>query len=733
MTFLYDSGVTDPDVRARCNIAKIVIARYREAVTWQGSERLGEHSLRQVLRNCYDQSNGIMDPGDREVAELLNANAYVNLTAMKTGVAQAFLVESLTPPDALPWVLEPTPLPELSESGVEETVALVKGRLFGEGFQGDLGRLAEDAAREVYLKEQDRAKRAARLMERKIFDQTVEGSWREALSGFIHNFVTYPYGIMHGPFPVRAPRLTWNGERVRPRSEVFYRWESVSPWDFWYSPDSPDTQRGTGVCLRKRYTRRHLLEMGKVRSYLRENVRDLLLETEGRPQYNFKWMSQNPDELNDQLVHWVRCGETIDALVHHGFFSGRELQEYGVRGLDAGDFYNASVTVIGGYTVQVHVPPPNTVLHRPVFTASFYRSRDRIPSRGIAQVLRDTERAYLAALRYLLRNMANAAEPLIEADVSRISKHMNDRDVANFTPGKVYLVESDPLAPSVPAIRPFLIPSNIGDYVRVMEFFMEMAERVTNIPAALHGTAVGTGANRTFRGMATLQSNAIKSLQDAVGNIDEGVFLPMGQLLYNYNLLYEKDPAIKGDCKVHAQGVAGLLQKEINRNNAMDILQVVGAVGAQMGLSAGPVVDWAVQQVLHSLGVPQEIAGQVRFGGGQGAPQDAGPSSPPSAAPAPPPAAGPPAATPLPPEIMAMMAAGAPPPGPVPPGVPRPPEAAGPPQGSVPPGVPLPPEALGIPQGLVPPGVPLPPEALGLPPGVPVPPSAMLLGSAPPY
>ncbi|MDR1079452.1 MAG: hypothetical protein LBQ79_00435 [Deltaproteobacteria bacterium] len=708
MTFSYDSGTDKPDVKAQDNLSRIAVARYREAVNWQGTELVGGRSLRQTLRECYDQSNGVLSPKDREVAELLKVNAHVNLTAMKTGVVQAFLMESLVSADDLPWVLAPTPVPQLSDSGIEDAVAEVKEAVFGQGFQGDLAALAEDVANRARLRERERSEEAARRMERLIFDQTVEGNWREAMGDFLYNFVTYPYAGLHGPFPVRASRLAWKGDRVRPAREIFYRWEAVSPWDMWYSPDSPDTQRGTGVCLRKRYTRRHLLEMAKVKSYIGKNVLALLTETETKERYNFKWMSPNPDQMDDQLVHWVRCGETIDALVHYGFFSGRELQEYGLSGLDAKEFYNASVTVIGGYTVQCHVMPSDTVMDRPVFTASFYRTRDRIPNYGIAQRLRDVERAYLVALRYMLLNAANASAPIMEVDYSRLAKHLKGEDIASFAPGSVIMAESDLGSSSQPAIRPLVIPSNVGDYVKIMDYFTELAHMVTNIPAALHGTAVGTGANRTFRGMATLQSNAVKSIQAAVDNIDRGVFGPMGRLIYSMNMLYEDDPDVKGDCLVHPQGSSGLLAKEIRRNDAMDLLQIVGTLNGMADL--GPIIEWSLRQIFNAMGVPNEIVSRIRFGG------DAPPPMP-GGEPAPPGTGGPPADLPAVPPEMA-----APPPG-------LPPEAMMPPPGAVPQG--LPPEAMMPPPGAVPPGLPpgLPPEAVMPPPAAPVAPAPAALPS----
>ena len=252
-------------------------------------------------------------------------------------------------------------------------------------------------------------------------------------------------------------------------------------------------------------------------------------------------MSENPDQPTQMLLEWVGGTATIDAMLHYGFFSGRELSEYGLSGLEDRRFYDAALTVIGGRTVQVLVAPDPSVSARPVYTASFYRNRDRIANEGLSQRLRDIERAFMVCLRYMMRNMANAYEPIYELDRDRLAPYADDETLLSIKPGTVLLANNDMGTANVTAIRSYPIPSNIGAFLQAADQFMEMAHYVTNIPAALHGTAVGTGANRTVRGMFNLQSNALKSLQAAVANIDESVFQPMGEHLYALNMLYADD------------------------------------------------------------------------------------------------------------------------------------------------------------------------------------------------
>lgn len=244
---------------------------------------------------------------------------------------------------------------------------------------------------------------------------------------------------------------------------------------------------------------------------------------------------------------------------------------------------------------------------RPVHTTSFYKTNDRIPSYGIAQKIRDVERCYMTTLRYLVRNADNSSAPIVEADYERISEFAGN-DLGKVVPGLMYLTKND-YGANGPAMRYYSVPSNMGAYINVMDYFSDVADRITNVPAALHGTAVGSGANRTFRGAAMLVNNATNAIQAAVGNIDEYVFTPMGELLYNYNMQYEKDPDIKGDCQIVARGVSGLLQKEIDRQNSYEVLQLIVAAAGQFAnfQNGDRIFAKAVNDTLDSVGFEEGL------------------------------------------------------------------------------------------------------------------------------
>lgn len=617
INWLQEVPSEDISVNAVDPLGDEVIRRFNGAVAWQSSEMVNGIPLRQCLQNCWEQLNGVMSAEDRERAEALGVNAMVNLTALKCGIANAYLTDSLTSGTSqLPWVIQPTPRPDISPVAADEILQELKTALFAGGIQSGAQMVeAIKMLKKVQKRrEEEKAKKSAEEMTLLIEDQCVEGGFQRALTDLLQYFPVYPYAVFAGPYITRAPRIVWGKNKPRIATEVFPTFRAISPFDFCYSPDSPDTQRGTCVFTRTLWTRRELLDAAQMASYLRDNVLEVLTQCDTNPDFNLSWLSRSPDDPKRNLSLWSSNVAPIEVLTHYGVMSGRELSKYNFSGLNDTEFYNCEIAMAGYRVIQVRVISDPRMQTRPIYTASFYRTGgDRIAGDGIAQRLRDIERAYISCLQYLMRNAANASAPLCEADYRRLSKYMTDEDLGHVVPGLMYLSESD-TANNSPALRFFNIPSNIPAYAQLMEMFMQLADRVSNIPASLHGEAVGSGAMRTFRGMSMLQGNATKALHAAVTNLSDGVFMPLGTNLYNTNMLYAKDSDVKGDSQILAKGVEGLLQKEMEKQSAMELLQVVGAVGAQLGqtVNLGGVVSWAVQKLVSSMGVPDDIVDSMR-------------------------------------------------------------------------------------------------------------------------
>ena len=609
-------------------LAAEVLRRFNGAVAWQSAELVNGKPLRTVLEQCWMQQNGIMSADAKERAEELGTNVYVNLTALKADIANAYLNDALTSSGnaSLPWIIQPTPRPDISPIAQDEVFIRIRTMIEQQAFNEDpvaLVAAIRQAKREMYEQESDKAQKSADAMTRLMEDQCAEGGFDRALTDFLQYFPIYPFAVFAGPYVTKAPRLIWGRTKPRLADEVFATFRAISPFDFCYSPDSPDTQRGTCIFTRTRWTRRELLNAASMPGYLHENVLKVLEDADNsNVDFNLSWLSRSPDDSRRTMALWASDVQPIDVLTHYGFFSGRELMKYNFFNLDANEYYNAQMSLVNGRVIEVKVFSDPKMATRPVYTASFYRTGgDRIAGDSIAQRMRDVERAYIACLMYLMRNAANASAPLCEADYKRIQRYMGENELGQLVPGSMYLVDSDYSNGNQPAFRFTDIPSNMPAYAQLLEMFMQLADRVTNIPAALHGEAVGSGAMRTFRGMSMLQGNAVKALHAAVENIANGVFRPFGELLYNTNMLYSHDIDVKGDSQIITKGADGLLQKEMERQSAMELLQVVGSAASGLGqmVNLAPVVEWSLMKLLGAMGVPDNILGQVNAVPPQGA------------------------------------------------------------------------------------------------------------------
>ena len=613
------SEIADIKASTHDPLAEEILRRFNSSVSWQSSEQVNGKPLREVLRNCWEQQNGILSCNDLERARSLGVEAVVNITALKVGVANSFMSDAFTSGSSeLPWVIQPTPRPDISPIARDNVLQEIKGLLFNNGISDskqliEAVRLAKNFTKK---KEVEEAMKASREMTSLMQDQCVEGKFHKAIKDFLQYFPVYPYAVFTGPYVTRAPKLVWGKNKPRLSTEVFPTFRAISPFDFCYSPDSPDTQRGTCVFTRSLWTRKELIDAAKLKSYLSDNVLEVLKQADTKQDFNLEWLSRSPDSVARDMALWHSNVSPIEVLTHYGVMSGRELQKYDIQGLDALEYYNCEIALVGYRVIQVKVLSDPNMNTRPIYTASFYKTGgDRIAGDGIAQRVRDIERAYHSCLMFLMRNASNASAPMCEADFKRLQRHMSEEDLTQIIPGTMYLADNDIANSGKPAMNFFNIPSNMPAYVQLMEMFMQLADRITNIPASLHGEAVGSGAMRTFRGMSMLQGNATKALHSAVDNISLDVFAPMGEYLYNLNMLYSKDSTIKGDSQIVTKGAEGILQKEIEKQTAMEILQIVGGVGAQLGqsMNLAPVITWGVKKLLTASGVPDDVVDSTQM------------------------------------------------------------------------------------------------------------------------
>lgn len=596
-------------------LAKLVAARYEKARRHRSQERLEGVSLHEVLMRCWRQVEGEIDPCLMSLVEETGVDLVINQTLLKVEAGEAWMRTVVSDAKDMPFTVEPTPIAQLPKSANDAILRQVKGRLFLDPNPvGDLLEMVRGIKAQIRIETQKQAKDAARNMERLMADQCEEGDFRLAMQGALRDFFTYPFCVLEGPVLMVRPTLEWQGDRLVERFTLRQEARRRSPFDFFPSPDSPDTQRGGYVILRDRMTLAQLFEAAKKKSYIGKNILQAI-KTFSRASTRHDWLNRNP-EHPDTL--W-RDDEEIDVLTMYGKVSGRELSPYGLQ-VDDGQSYEATVKTLGGYVIAARINRVPDTLLRPIHTASMSKNGDRIAGKGLAQKMRDIDRAYHATLRNLIRNNSFSAGPIGEVDFTRIQRYVPDDQIGMINPYEMHPVDADVAGGGRPAFYFHAVPNIAAAALQVMQYFERMADRVTQIPAAFHGEAIGTGVNRTFRGTSMLQGNAMKGLQVSATNFGNGVLNPYAQNLFNQNMRFHKDDAVKGDSKAKVRDLAGLLQREIEKQEAMERLTLVAQVAQAGELPAGS-MSWAARKALEAAGVDMdEAAAEEQQRGGPQAP-----------------------------------------------------------------------------------------------------------------
>lgn len=594
-----DSGVDttyDP-------IAQMVRERFMRAREWRNRETIGQYSIEQTLHNCYNQYHGKPDIADADLADSPYADVKISLTKHKVDTLVAWTRDLLGNSSHSPFIVEPTPIPELSEAGKLQVVAKLRGDLLG-GFEGGPEKLIEVARQlkaEQMAAEYKIAQDASANMQRLIDDQLVESGFRAQQMDFLTNFALYPYAVMTGPNPELIPVFKWRGEKPVTSTKTIMATRNVSPFDYFWSPDTYQAGKGTYDIVRVRMTKMALLGCLDLPWFIKENIINAIKYFEG-PDATLDWLANNPDKGARNIVPWPH-DESVDLLVHYGALSGSELRHYGMTGIEDDKFYECQAVVLGSWTLRLMMNPNPDMSARPIYASSYQRMPGAMAGYGIAQILRDIERSFMGAYRGLIENIGFSTAPMGEVDFSRVQRYMAEDQLGMLMSATMVPTDPDMSGGGRPAHYFHNVPNISAQLINVMQYFTDLADRHTGIPAAMSGQPVGTGANRTFRGIMALYGNALKGVQSAMANLDKDLFEPLGRSYFAHNMKFSKDPSVKGDCMVMARGTEGLLQKEVEKQNSLENLQMIAQL-ANTGQVDPRVLHWAIMQALRTSGVP---------------------------------------------------------------------------------------------------------------------------------
>ena len=527
---------------------------------------------------------------------------HMGIASLKSRAGASWLTDILIPSYDKPWTLNSTPIPKLPKrlreaiiDALEQTVR--QGETDARGLTEQARMLKAEAMRMA----QDLADKANENMERLIEDQLMEGNWRNAFGAFIDDLSVFPTAFLRGPVFVNTKKSVWDENKLVVKTEPVAFVMRVSPFDVFPSPDATTTQDGKYIITRQRMLGERLHACIGMFGFREEAIRRVLEEyPQGFSEELPFDQARDAIESKDQNTI-ATAGYTVplDTIVYNGQIDGQTLIDGGLLVPDPQAFYEVEVWTIANITVKAVLNPYETG-RRPIYSTSWVKVPGSFWGDSIITLLLDLERVCNSTARAILKNAGYSSGPIGEVDTERLAA---GEDATNVIPYRIYGVSPDLTGGGRAAFNFYAVPNVAAPLQSLFEYYKQMADDVSGVPAYVLGSPAAAGAGRTATGLAALMSNAAKGVKAAILNVDRDVIEKLITGYYEFNLMTSDDPTIKGDAQVIATGASGLLQRELAQSRNAELLQLL-APYTQSGIVKPETIQILLREILKSTGLP---------------------------------------------------------------------------------------------------------------------------------
>lgn len=598
--------------------------------SWSRNKRARDIIENRLLA-CLRARRGIYAVADTQTMWTDGAGdpIYLAYAATKMRQAEGALRDLLLPDGDRPWGLNPSPIPELPEeveaSILQDAAAQARQQMTEMSSQPGGKTMSGDQFRAVALKlketlrdrvlevERKEARERSERMEQAIEERMERGAYYQAMAEYVQHFATYPTAILKGPFLKRSKRLKWprKGGGVPVVSNAAdLTWTAVNPFDCFPAPQAQTCQDGDFI-ERIRMTRADLYECIGTPGYNEAAIRNVLATQQNGGLRAWLW-SDAERRMIEGSTHdvWIE-DYLVDAIHFWGSVEGKTLIEYGLtEGVeDQLAYYEVDAVLIGSDVIRCEIND-DPLGRRPYFNASYDPVPGAFWGNAIYELMADCQAMINGAARALNANLGLASGPIMGIDMSQLAA---GQDPKAIRPLQVLQLDRSRAQAAASPIEWYQAKSNAAELLGIIDKFKQESDDLTGIPRYTEGAAQASGAAGTFGGLSMLLAQAAKGFRRAVAEIDRCVISPTVDATFTYEMLYNPDDTIKGDCTVEARGAAAVLIKEhlqqtrgqflAATNNPTD-MQIIGLSGRRAVLKeSAKALDMPIDDV---VGTDQE-------------------------------------------------------------------------------------------------------------------------------
>lgn len=461
------------------------------------------------------------------------------------------------------------------------------------------GQMLKNAAMQ---EQQKMADNAADKMNGVIQDRLQEADWLRQFGDYIYNFIVYPTAILKAPAVMLKPWKKWNGQRMVVEHKLVRGVENISPFDFYPAPNTQSIDTAEYIIEIRKCSRSEMVNFYSAPGYDAEGIREVLTEHPGG------WLEAREDgkdhnpEVEDGEYHIGMEDEAqgfYDCVGFYGKIRGEILEEFGVEVGNVDLSYEAEIWTVNDIVIKA-VLNPDITGQRPFYAASFEPIPGAFWGECPVTRLRDVQRVCTATIVNMIRNMGLSSGVLGEVESDRI---IDDEDVNVIQPNTIREVKSSIGGSPGPVYRFYQVPDISSQLLSVFERFLQYGYEIIGIPRVAFGSTENIGTvGRTSGGVAMVLNQASKSVKFGLRVLEENIIEPVVQSYIDYELMFSLDQTIKGDIRVHARGVSGIVERESQENKLQWALQSLGPYMQVMDSSGQPLIPpEAIRRLLYQI------------------------------------------------------------------------------------------------------------------------------------
>jgi hypothetical protein len=634
---------------------------------WQQNQR-DNKQVRLDMVNTLRRVRGEYEPTKlTAIRAFKGSEAYIRSSENKARSADSWIKDIYRGDTDLPWSLEPTAVSDLPDQTQEQVAQdtrmyaaqveqqlLASGqiidpqqisRMMNEYYQENLDKAKKDLQKEA----KERCKRAELL----IRDQNQEGGWNNAFKEFLFYFIRLKAGIIKGPVLTKKKKQTWvaseQGYVLETTDTLVTDVYCVSPFNFFPSKGMRTINDGDVIEIHE-LSKQAIADLIDVPGYSNDEIR-AVLDKYAKGSLKGKWFTIEDETAVKQvtkeknLTHQTHpptqnnadlSSDLILAQEFWGTVPGKLLIEWGIEGnIDPAVQYQTNCWKIGDHVIKAVINPDN-LGRKPYHVSSWAKNPEWIWGEGLFDIAAPIEDALNAITRALINNIAIASGPMCEVDKDRVDNK------SPIYPWRQIESTSMQMKNEGPAVVYYQPQMHAGELISAWQFFGKLLDEMT-VPAYAQGASQSGVTAGTATVFTQLLAAASRSIKAVVANIDDDILTPYLQMCYDYIMKFTEDDTVKGDARIVAKGVAGLLAKEQQAQRKVEFLQVtanplfsqilgeknLGSMLAQIAksndielpdmdrLEGSDTVSALVQQMLMSqAGVDvNQMTGQIGAGG----------------------------------------------------------------------------------------------------------------------